>query len=461
MKTRNPLFFCVCLCFFGFIYFPINGLCQTIENNGDNISTNGISFYRANSWDQLKATAQEQNKYIFIDCFATWCGPCKRMDKDIFSDTRVGNLVNKHFVSAKIQMDVTEKDDSLVQRWYRQAKTLKEKYNINSFPTYLFFSPNGELVHVGGGFKNVNDFMGLVEDAINPKSQYGSLLNQYRLGNKDYKTLSSLAITVKEIDKSFADTIALDYKLNYLDKVPDSIFFSKENIKFMTSYFPFLSISDGSKGRLFQYCYLKSSEINDLMKNQNFSKVYVKWIITTEDLQNVLFKNGKAITLNPNWNRLRAEIEAKYGLSIASEIINSYKVRFYLRSENWKKWASIKQREMKRYKPKKDGRGLSPLYSDEFTLNENAWTVFEYCLNKKVLRKALEWSSLAIKLQESKVWGSFLDTQANLLYKLGKIDEAILLEMKAVESETSKGKSGRVFIQTLDKMRKGEATWKQ
>jgi thiol:disulfide interchange protein len=46
-------------------------------------SSKGIRFEHGLSWAQVKEKAKAENKYIFMDCYATWCGPCKAMDKNV------------------------------------------------------------------------------------------------------------------------------------------------------------------------------------------------------------------------------------------------------------------------------------------------------------------------------------------------------------------------------------------
>ena len=42
----------------------------------------GIRFLEGEAWDNVLKMAQEQDKYIFMDCYTTWCGPCKALAKD-------------------------------------------------------------------------------------------------------------------------------------------------------------------------------------------------------------------------------------------------------------------------------------------------------------------------------------------------------------------------------------------
>src|ERR1700754_2014916 len=65
----------------------------------------GINFVRGLSWEQIKEKAKAENKYIFLDCYTTWCGYCKQMDQRVYPELHVGYEYNEHFISAKVQMD--------------------------------------------------------------------------------------------------------------------------------------------------------------------------------------------------------------------------------------------------------------------------------------------------------------------------------------------------------------------
>jgi thioredoxin-related protein len=87
-----------------------------------------------------------ENKYIIMDCFTTWCGPCKHMDKNVFPLKETGDFFNDKFINVKVQFDSTA-DDEEVKSWKKDMKEIEKKYAINAYPTYLMFDPNGEVVH--------------------------------------------------------------------------------------------------------------------------------------------------------------------------------------------------------------------------------------------------------------------------------------------------------------------------
>ena len=71
------------------------------------VQAQGISFSEK-SWDGITAEAKATGKLIFMDAHTTWCGPCKWMKANVFSDAKVGDLYNRNFVSAYIDMEKGE-----------------------------------------------------------------------------------------------------------------------------------------------------------------------------------------------------------------------------------------------------------------------------------------------------------------------------------------------------------------
>src|SRR5438128_2712589 len=169
----------------------------------------GIRFVEGLGWDQIKAKATTENKYIFVDCYATWCGPCKQMDKNIYPNEKVGEAMKDRFISIKVQFDKTSKDNDYVRSWYKYADDINREYNIIGYPTYLFFSPGGRIVHRDMSAKIYPlDFIAVANAALDPKKQYYTLLSEYRSGKRDIGVMQQLARATKSVgDKSIVEQI--------------------------------------------------------------------------------------------------------------------------------------------------------------------------------------------------------------------------------------------------------------
>jgi thioredoxin 1 len=94
----------------------------------------GIRFF-SGDWKDALAKAKRENKCIFFDAYASWCGPCKTMDSVVYTDSKVAAYFNKKFISFRIDMEKGEGPD------------LARKYpSIDGYPSLLFFGSDGRLI---------------------------------------------------------------------------------------------------------------------------------------------------------------------------------------------------------------------------------------------------------------------------------------------------------------------------
>ena len=110
---------------------------------GAEAQSKGITFEQTKEWKKVLKKAKKEKKLIFIDCYTSWCGPCKMLSSQVFTREDVGNQFNADFVNVKYDM---EKDADGVM--------LKDKFEVKAFPTLVFVDPNTQqVVHkmVGAG----------------------------------------------------------------------------------------------------------------------------------------------------------------------------------------------------------------------------------------------------------------------------------------------------------------------
>lgn len=106
----------------------------------------GIVFETGGLQDVLEK-ARKEGKAVFVDCFTSWCGPCKMMSTKVFPDKQAGDFFNPRFVSVKIDMEKGE------------GKELARKWGVNAFPTYLVLDAEGEVVYTSRGYIPVEELI--------------------------------------------------------------------------------------------------------------------------------------------------------------------------------------------------------------------------------------------------------------------------------------------------------------
>ena len=75
---------------------------------GAEAQSKGITFEQTKEWKKVLKKAKKEKTLIFIDCYTSWCGPCKYMTETIFPQEKAGEFFNPKFVCVKFDMEKGE-----------------------------------------------------------------------------------------------------------------------------------------------------------------------------------------------------------------------------------------------------------------------------------------------------------------------------------------------------------------
>jgi len=459
------------------------------------IDSSEISWITTANWEQILSKARAERKFIFIDCYATWCVPCKKMDKIVYTDKQVAKYFNNHFISIKLQMDTTAKDRDDIREWYEVARKIEMEYKISGYPTLLFLSSDGQLINKELGFKSSNELLTIADNSISKnREMLLTELENYKKGIKNYSRLKDLAEFVKKVlvddalsksiandfinnsdstellmittinfvrdiqaNQKLANELAKKYKEKYLDKLTPKELLTPENLNFIWNYTNTVKSSDN----FFKYSNYEPRLIDSISGIKGLSKNIVNATITTEELRSKLVVEGKPIFIEPNWDTLKRFIQNKYPKINCEKLILDFQIRYYLVfDQNWKKWVEYKDDRIKKYPPNPNDEGAITL-----DLNDGgAWYAFGLCNDRQVLSKALKWIEIALRITKMKHPYAYLDTKGNVLYKLGRIDEAIVTERRAVnevlkEGNRNSNEMARGYEKVIKQMQSREPTY--
>jgi thioredoxin-related protein len=440
----------------------------------------GIKFEQNLEWKEILEKARRENKLVFIDCYTSWCKPCKQMDKFVYTDNSLGKFINDRFIAVKVQMDTNAFNDMKMRKNAREVYT---KFKVDGYPTLLFLNANGDLIHNQMGYKGINDFITTAQTAVtSDRLSYNTSLEDYKNGKRHVELMEGLAIYAKSLgqdslakviaedyisrlekdkllsndkilfilnvakNRRLADSLASFYKIQYLDKQPKNKVYTRENLIFIDK-FQNLIRSDDS---FFDLCYNHPIEADSIVGSADWAKAIVDWVVVREQLQHPLFNYGEPTKKSVDWNKLQHNISAKYSKINARLMVANYKISYYKTIKKWDEYVKAIIDRVDRY-----WTSISNPGEEDFDLNNYAWEVFLYSENNKELYKALRWSDSAIRLCNTANKSNWMDTKANILYKLGRRSDAIALEEKAAAMDPMSNEIKRI----LAKMKRNEPTW--
>jgi thioredoxin-related protein len=423
-------------------------------------TSNGIIFEKLENWNAVITKAQREKKFIFVDAYTTWCVPCKMMNQHVFTDKDLGDVLNNKFISVQIQMDVTNGNDEFNKSWIRDIARLQELADINAYPTILFFTSDGKLVLKSQGFKDAGNLIRLADFASKPeeKEKFEKDLFAYQKGKLEVERFGDLANNVKQLlgDYQLGINISKEYKTQYLDKLPREKALTKENIQFIEKNGGSNLLNIGDRFFKFAYSY---PALFDSLAEKKVAEKFVIAIIKKFEITDKIKSNDEQ-NIKPQWPQIEKTIKTKYPRVDIEKIILLAKQDYFTTTADWDNYTRYRSEYLSKY-PLINTDGLTVALQ----LNEPAWNIFLHTDNTNALKRAVEWSRLSIKMLLPDTNPEFYDTQANLLYKLGKVSEAIKLQQIAFDLLFRADPDKKSVLQSgiamnLYKMQRGITTWK-
>lgn len=349
----------------------------------DEVVKPGIKFTKA-PWSSILTKAKKEEKIIFIDAYTTWCGPCKKMDRQVFNNRQVGNFFNEKFINLKLNMEKGE------------GPALGDKYDVIAYPTLLFISPEGDILHRTAGFASVPQLIEIGEVATNPELRLATMADRYESGDRNPDFLYKYAVMrLRAADNSHKE-IAEAYLKTQTDLT------SPENIDFIYNFL------DDADSKMFDYL---------IANKDKFEQVYGKGKVAGK-IQNLIYAKLDGTINRSTLEQIDNLFLKAYPLE-AKEMSSRFRMTYYRQAGDLEKYLDAVDNHLSNFKPK------GP---DE--LNDIAWTYYEMVDDKKQLKKAVKWAQQSIKMDDNRFNN---DTLASLYYKLGKKKKAQKTAQHAID----------------------------
>lgn len=148
----------------------------------------GIRFLENKTFSEALQLAKENDKLLFVDCYTSWCGPCRMMSNKVFTQKQIGDYFNAEFINIKVDMEKGE------------GPELHKRFNVRAYPTFLFIDGNGNEVNRIVGGSEADKFLASVKEGISSKSMK-AMTERYEAGERSQEFLTDY---LNVLEKAYA-----------------------------------------------------------------------------------------------------------------------------------------------------------------------------------------------------------------------------------------------------------------
>ena len=362
--------------------------------------TAGVAF-NDSTWSELLQMAQEENKIIFMDAYTDWCGPCKKMSKEVFTDAEVAAYYNDHFINVKMNMEKGE------------GPGIAQKYQVMAYPTLLFFDGGGRVVHRAVGYHNTDTFMELGNAANDPAKRLAGMDDRYAFGDRSADFLYDYTFARAGAGDGSHVEIAEEYL-----KTQDDLD-SERNLTFLFRF------TDDTQSELFDHFVKRKDKFVGLFGETPVARK-IQYLIGTS------VRDGEDGTALEQTERLYRKIYPERADYLTSE----YAMMYYLRAGDINAYTVAVEKHYDTYGT-----------DDWESLNETAWNYFEFVEDKKDLKRAVKWAKKSVALDENYY---NTDTLAALYFKMGKNKKALKTARHAITLAKASGESYDTTLEMIE-----------
>lgn len=364
----------------------------------------GIEFMKNPKWADVINRAEKEDKMIFLDCYTTWCGPCKALDKKTFPNKEVGEFFNDKFICVKLDM---EKGDGI---------EINKKYKayIPGYPSLLFITKKGEVLHQIVGFKEPSVLIEAAEAGLSGKT-IPVMKKRYEQGENSIEFIKEY---LEVLNYAFLRDDMKKVALNYISSLPINKLKEKDVLELYLPYINDITTKEVEYiiNNMIYYIYsIKEFDRYELISKLNTamnSEVTSIFEIKKDSLDNT-------ITLEANEDRIKhvKKLFKKHVFASKEKYLAKLNIHHLLVNEEWEDaiHTLLVANEI-------EVLGSSPTY-----ISNVSKYILERYRNKKDLNKLLVMLQNKIQYYTNKdITSSYnvYDTMSDLALSTGQKDKA-------------------------------------
>jgi thioredoxin-like negative regulator of GroEL len=135
----------------------------------------------AGSFNAAIIQARKSNKLVMIDFYTDWCGPCKLLERNTYTQANVISATTTHFVPVKLNAE-------------QEGRALAQQYEVHSYPTILMITPDGRIQGRFSGYRTAGPFVAQIREVAESRRSGPVLEARLKRNPSDADAASKLAI---------------------------------------------------------------------------------------------------------------------------------------------------------------------------------------------------------------------------------------------------------------------------
>jgi thioredoxin-related protein len=168
-----------------------------------------VKFIEVSTLQEMEAMqkkASDQMLMLFVDVYATWCGPCKMMDQQVYTDPAVADYMNTHFVNVRLDGE---------SEYGMQYVTEQQ---LEGYPTMYVFSDEGERISNILGFKPAEELVASLKTTLEGYQSVKKYRALHAQGNLEAEAFADYIAVVRKMgNPEQADLLADEYMEEVMD----------------------------------------------------------------------------------------------------------------------------------------------------------------------------------------------------------------------------------------------------
>lgn len=172
---------------------------KEIEDTLEELLSPGIHFEKGTFAEALEKS-KKSGKLIFMDCYTSWCAPCKMMNTTVFTEAKAGEFFNQNFINVKFDMEKGE------------GRDLSKRYGMQVFPTYLLLDAEGNEQHRVVGGHDTDEFIHLIKSGMESENSIAGMQKRFESGGQNLDFL-----------RQYIEVLGNGYRFDMLPAVLDEL----------------------------------------------------------------------------------------------------------------------------------------------------------------------------------------------------------------------------------------------